>query len=208
MAEPTTETRVNRPLALPAFPESNLPSAKQPGIVIAIIDADNDVWAGISDGTQWHKYAIGKEVGELAKYEDDGNGNPVIDHPNAPHINGQSIYALEDWHIVGEVGEPSYENGWESYNTDPTSGWGGAAFYKDPFGVVHLRGLVNNGTADATIFTLPSGYRPQLDLIIAAIQDDTPDTSIRFEVLSNGVVQTLGASSGWISLSGVQFRAA
>lgn len=193
------ETGVNRPPTLPLWPESNLPSAAQPGLLIAIVDASNNVWFAISDGSQWNKFTIGKGIGDLAQYEDDGNGNPQLDIAKI-HTEG--------WHIVGASGEPSYQNGWTSYNSDPTAGWGGAAFYKDPFGVVHLRGLVKDGTSDSTIFTLPSGYRPQLDLIVAAIQQGSPETGVRLEVMSNGTVETRNASGSWISLSGVQFTAA
>lgn len=34
------------------------------------------------------------------------------------------------------------------------------AFFKDPFGQVHLRGLVAGASVSTVIFTLPPGYRP------------------------------------------------
>jgi hypothetical protein len=39
------------------------------------------------------------------------------------------------------------------------AGYNVAGYYKDPFGIVHLRGVVNSGV-DEHIFTLPAGYRP------------------------------------------------
>src|SRR5689334_8472746 len=56
----------------------------------------------------------------------------------------------EAWHEIGAAGQPAFENGWvnESPTTETT-----AAFYKDPFGVIHLKGLITSGTNN-TIFTL------------------------------------------------------
>lgn len=51
---------------------------------------------------------------------------------------------------------PTLTNSWVDYG----SGWEGAAYCKDAFGVVHVRGLIKSGTAASVAFTLPSGYRP------------------------------------------------
>lgn len=66
------------------------------------------------------------------------------------------LAAVEAWKLVGAVGQPAFQNSWVNFG----SGFADAAFYKDPDGWVHLRGLVKNGTNQATIFTLPVGYRP------------------------------------------------
>jgi hypothetical protein len=67
----------------------------------------------------------------------------------------------EAWHEIGTAGEPAFQNSWT--NESPTSEVT-TAFYKDPFGIVHLKGLVTGG-ANGTIFTLPVGYRPSKNLI-------------------------------------------
>jgi hypothetical protein len=75
-------------------------------------------------------------------------------------------WLLEAWNKIGQVqewvdvgwssGEPAFENSWANaggaYET--------AAFYKDPYGRVHLKGRIGTGTAATTAFTLPAGYRP------------------------------------------------
>jgi hypothetical protein len=67
----------------------------------------------------------------------------------------------ENWHEVDSPGEPVFQNGWKNTGgTDVT-----AAFFKDPYGVVHLKGLIYNGTNGAPIFVLPDGYRPSHGLI-------------------------------------------
>jgi hypothetical protein len=68
----------------------------------------------------------------------------------------------EAWHEIGSAGEPAFQNSWvnESPSSEVT-----AAFYKDPWGVVHLKGLVTAGT-NAVIFALPAGYRPSKNLVV------------------------------------------
>lgn len=86
--------------------------------------------------------------------------------------------------------EPTFENSWVNYsatatggNTGGTAEYAPAGYFKDPLGFVHLQGLVKNGTAGATIFTLPEGYRPAKSMI--------------FKVVSNG-----GAANLWIHPDG------
>lgn len=51
---------------------------------------------------------------------------------------------------------PTLLNSWVNYGTP----YAPAGYYKDVFGIVHLRGVVKNGTNAVSIFNLPSGYRP------------------------------------------------
>jgi hypothetical protein len=63
----------------------------------------------------------------------------------------------EAWHEIGAPGQPAFQSGWVNESTTFTT----AAFYKDPFGRIYLKGYVKGGTGlDSTIFTLPPGYRP------------------------------------------------
>ena len=71
-----------------------------------------------------------------------------------------ALVAGEDWHYVGEAGEPSFENGWTN-----VVGGRNLAFRIREAGVVDIQGLITNSnspTAPAAngIFTLPVGYRP------------------------------------------------
>lgn len=74
----------------------------------------------------------------------------------------------EDWHAVGDPGEPAFENGWDNLGSPeaPVSfmlcrGW------------VHLRGGFAGGADDTTVFTLPAGYRPeyQQEMILPTTSD-------------------------------------
>jgi hypothetical protein len=71
----------------------------------------------------------------------------------------------EAWHELGTEGDPALQ---PRYSQAGPVNIGGTlkslntpAFYKDPFGVVHLKGTVQNDqTAGNVVFTLPAGYRP------------------------------------------------
>ncbi len=69
---------------------------------------------------------------------------------------------IDTWHDVGTVGEPAFEGDYVNL--------GGAvpvvAFMKDPFGVVHIRGAASSATASGPLFTLPVGYRPQVEMYL------------------------------------------
>ena len=66
------------------------------------------------------------------------------------------IGQVEEWHEIGDTNEPAFENSWANAG----GAYEPAAFYKDPFGRVHLKGRIGTGTAATTAFTLPTGYRP------------------------------------------------
>ena len=61
----------------------------------------------------------------------------------------------EDWHYVGDTGEPAFQNSWG--NSGATQQLG---FRIRETGIVDIQGDISGGTALAVIFTLPVGYRP------------------------------------------------
>jgi hypothetical protein len=109
---------------------------------------------------------------------------------------------VEDWQGV------SFLNGWTQH---PAAGYEQAGYYKDPYGRVHLRGLISPGTVGAVALNLPKGYRPSATWNQAVLSQDTGGTRYlsRLHVLSNGDVVTFtgGSPNWWWSLSGVSFRA-
>jgi len=83
--------------------------------------------------------------------------------------------AAEPWHEVGATNEPQFQNGWTNLGDGRTAT---AAFYKDPWGTVHLKGTVKNGDSSAasTIFTLPCGYGPNKDQNFAVASPSTTNS--------------------------------
>jgi hypothetical protein len=103
---------------------------------------------------------------------------------------------------------PSLQNGWviypETTGNPPTPMYNPPGYFKDSFGIVHLRGLVQNG--GGTIFTLPVGYRPAYRELQAV--QTWNNTIGRLDVHTDGQVIMQQGNNGWFSLDGVTFRAA
>jgi microcystin-dependent protein len=108
---------------------------------------------------------------------------------------------MDTWHWVGGSGEPAFQNAWVNYSV--RTSFEQLSFRKYPDGRVQVRGLVAGGTAAATIFTLPPGYRPPAPLIIAC--DTNSNAHVRINVGTDGQVQAANASNAYLSLSNVEF---
>jgi hypothetical protein len=85
-----------------------------------------------------------------------------------------------------------------------------AGYLRDPFGFVHLKGLVkcecHGGTVGPVgiIFNLPAGYRPAKNDTQATVSNDH---FARVEIGSDGSVNPLvGADRVWFSLDGITIR--
>jgi hypothetical protein len=84
-----------------------------------------------------------------------------------------------------------------------------AGYYRDPFGVVHLHGVVQK-VADApnsAIFTLPAGHRPAMLEHQAAVS--STGQAQEAQISPTGTVFMPGIAPGtgpWISLDGISFR--
>jgi len=113
-------------------------------------------------------------------------------------INAATI----EWINVGTPGAPAFEAGWNEVASRNS-----VAFWKDPYGIVHLRGGLVSTTFVSGIFTLPVGYRPGVQFL------DFPAAGLgsgNYIVIDNGRVITNGTvSTGtFVSLEGISFHAA
>jgi hypothetical protein len=107
------------------------------------------------------------------------------------------------------VSEPfinaTLSNGWSNYGL----GFATAAYYKDKQGIVHLKGLVKNGTG--TIFTLPEGYRTLFSLRFNVLNSDAYGqiNIIGFNggLTGIGEVNVVAGGNAFVSLNGISFRA-
>ena len=118
----------------------------------------------------------------------------------------------ENWREVADPDEPvDFENSYVNYDTI----WDTAAFRIDAEGWVHLKGLVDTGSKNTTIFTLPEGYWPEKQIVYTTLVYDTvasvAPAFVRVE--TDGKVKIdyaapNGSVSTWGSLSGVQFPTA
>lgn len=104
----------------------------------------------------------------------------------------------DPWHVVGAVGEPTFQNTWVNFNS---VGFGlASAFRRLHDGLVVIRGLVKrtSGTFPSTIFALPAGYRPSEHLIFATASNNA---FARLNVLSDGTVSAETGSNTWFSIN-------
>jgi hypothetical protein len=100
----------------------------------------------------------------------------------------------DKWHLVGEAGEPSFENSWVNFNPSYTY----AAFRKILNGNVEFKGVVSSGTIGNTVFTLPTGYRLSGG---AAIIGTASNGAFGEIVVSNtGTVAAAVGNNVWFSL--------
>jgi hypothetical protein len=97
---------------------------------------------------------------------------------------------------------PSLLNSWVNFGA-PLENVG---YFKDAAGVVHITGTVKSGTSNsAAIFTLPAGYRPANELLIAV---DSNGAHCNMTVLANGTVgPNTSGSTTRMSLDGISFLA-
>jgi len=95
---------------------------------------------------------------------------------------------------------PTLTNSWVNY----ASGFNAAGYFKDSLGVVHMHGMIKNGTMGAAAFTLPVGYRPLAVCYIPAVSAGGLGI---VSIDSTGVVKFDGGTNGYQSLDGVHFRA-
>ena len=104
--------------------------------------------------------------------------------------------------------------------TPTDSGWitatlnSGFTHYSSPYGpvkyrkignIVNIQGIVNQATADQTVFTLPTGFRPERRVIVAVMNANALG---RLDIDPNGnVIQDVISSSSWFSLNCTFFTA-
>lgn len=126
---------------------------------------------------------------------------------------------VEAWHVIGAPGEPGFgdckANGTKWTNFGGV--WSPAAFYKDPLGRVHIRGLIRciggyEGPRNL-VFTLPAGSTPAYHAQFSGLTNSSgnPYVPIPVNVGSGGDVRLGTVNTGteaWTSLEGISFRAA
>lgn len=135
---------------------------------------------------------------------------------------GQSELAPpEPWNEVGDADGPAFGTG-TNWNCGPPavtnldSNHNSAAFYRDPFGTVHLKGLVRSGANDAcgSFFELPPGYRPARRSVFNAressgtIRVNVDGPAFGFAVAGVVGLDTMLPADTFVSLDGITFRCA
>ncbi len=175
--------------------------------------------------------------GPLGASGQPGLRGPRGDHgPKGPTGQKGPQVAPPAWHELAfaefgsndcNLGGLTVRSGWANYADEFDPAASTVAYYKDPSGVVHVKGLAVLGIgrhlvdycdAPKMIFTLPPGDRPEVDEIFArwSKQNGTEQPG-RVDVLTTGDIHVkqsghdfdLSTGMGtWYSLEGISFRAA
>lgn len=95
---------------------------------------------------------------------------------------------------------PTLINSWANLG----SGFETAEYLKDPFGFVHLKGVIVGGATGSIAFTLPAGFRPGATTLNAA---GGSAVVVDVEIAPEGNVTPFFASGVNIGLSGITFLA-
>jgi hypothetical protein len=93
-----------------------------------------------------------------------------------------AITQSEAFHLIGEPGEPPFQNGWANLG----SGFSAAGFFKDALSIVHLKGTLNGPGDQSTAFTLPEGYRPAENLFLPAAGGGANPNAAILIIFTNG----------------------
>ena len=123
-----------------------------------------------------------------------GGGDDVAGMSTAGYA---AVAAGEDWHYVGEAGEPAFDGSWGNLGATSTLG-----FRIREAGVVDVQGTISNAGANSSgsvVFTLPDGYRPSVATRypVTVLTDDPAVAAGLMTVSTAGVVgiNTLGMTA-------------
>ncbi len=114
------------------------------------------------------------------------------------------VYSKAGGAAPGAWVTPTLLNSWVDFG----SGWSSAEYRKDSTGMVHVHGLIKDGTTavSTVLFTFPTGHRPLNQIMFPSISNNL---FVGLEILANGDVRirTSGASNAYLSLDPISFLA-
>jgi hypothetical protein len=136
-------------------------------------------------------HSVTKTQVGLGNVDNTSDANKPVSTAQQTALNLKADIAQEAWHEIGATGEPAFQNSWVNYGNNYNT----AGFMKLSNGMVCIKGLVKNGTTDVAAFTLPEGYRPIKDILVAATAAGSFGQLI---VASDGQVKVYcGANNGF-----------
>ena len=119
-------------------------------------------------------------------------------------VTRAKLAGSEPYHHVGStIFQPAFKDGWDNVGTPYST----AGFYKDPLGVVHLKGTIHGPSGSGEVaFTLPEAYRPSQRLLLPMAVSGSDDGQL--SIAANGdVIPECGSTLSCIAgIDGLTFR--
>lgn len=143
--------------------------------------------------------ATNQPITDTGNYFETDNTNAALQELGALNAETQYALNLKAEKQQSEWLAPTLINGWTNLEYAEPSG-----YYKDPFGIVHVKGIVKGGAVGQPLFILPVGYRPMFLRRYAVIANDAIG---HIEVFNSGYVYLWLGSNVWVSLDAITFRA-
>ena len=219
----TTATAI-APAIVPAIPSVPAPTGKTPNTIGTTGTSTNVTqvtynWTPSSGGgtiTYSVQYQInGGSMQTVNGITNSGTPNYTIPGTNFGNVVTAQVKATNSagasaWSSVVTVTVPLYavpqtQNNWKSYG----AGWSTIGFSQTTDGIVSVKGFMALGsaTANAPIFTLPTGFRPTQRYVFPVVTSNGSSVNIhgRVDIDTDGTVQFESGSSEYISLDGINF---
>jgi len=176
-------------------------------VVRTIVDAVRDLTPGQDAPTRLATVTAKTTAGYTVHFDGEGAASPRVYKAVGSALVGERVLMVaagRSWVVGGAVGEDSWTdlplvNGWVHY----TPGGYSTPQYLKRNGVVYLKGLIRFGTVSATMFTLPSGYRPSgIEHYVVA----NNGAAVVVQLLPDGRM-IAPANNAWVALDGITFPA-
>lgn len=150
-----------------------------------------------SSNTNWGFYAKG--------------GSSSYRGSNRGRQNGTALYGSDSspttyWFEMGmpyqeTVYSPTLINSWVNFDSTQAT-WQGARYWLGSDGMVHLSGVIKNGTLNTPAFSLPEGFRPPT---YRRFNANGLGTLVDLFIDAYGAVVPVSGTNSFVSLDGISF---
>lgn len=175
----------------------------------SVVASNNTFYTGCElTGVFNNLVLIGNIFDGLAQVITDNSTGKKTIFGNVTSGSYKNINVLSDVIKMETPIAPVLINGWVNFGGE----YGDAAYYKDSFGIVHLRGVIKAGTTapGTIIFNLPMGYRPGKTVIRSIISGGAGTsigTSLEISSLGDVRIGAFSAGSTFLPLDDISFPA-
>lgn len=122
------------------------------------------------------------------------SGNVVLEDSSGDVTTTNNVND-SGWLVIGETGAPAFQNSWVDYGAEY-----GETRIRKINGIVHIEGIVKNGSAvNADVFYLPVGWRPRQNIIMAGLANNLFGR-LQIDHADGAVYYQTGGSTNWQSL--------